>query len=63
MELNSIEKQWSDELQEDVQIVSRGWAHSPDDYALHIGGTFVVAYKRISEIEDYLARYFMVKEA
>lgn len=61
MELNSVERQWSKELDEDVEIVPRGWAHSPTDYALYIGGTHMISYRKVEEIEDYLARYFMVR--
>ena len=62
MKTKSIEEFWAKELGQEVEIVSRGWVHSPQDHALYIGGTFMVAYKHLDEIEDWLARYFMVKE-
>lgn len=54
---------WSRELEEDVEIVVNGWVNEPQDYALYISGTHVVAFKRMSEIEEYLGMYFMKKGA
>lgn len=60
--LEDVEWEWEHELGQEVEILVRGWLERPTDYALYIGGTFVVAYKNIQEIEQYLERYFMVKE-
>ena len=54
---------WSRELEEDVEIVVNGWVNGPQDYALYISGTHVVAFKRMAEIEEYLGMYFMKKGA
>lgn len=58
--LTDAETYWSAEIGESVDINPRGWADYPSDYGLWIGGTFVVAFKRLEEIEDYLSRYFCV---
>jgi len=63
MTLDNIENYWSRELQSDVEIVGRGWGHSPDDYALYIDGTYLTSFKRIDEIEDYLGKYFVLEGA
>lgn len=55
-----IEWYWEHELGQEVEILVRGWLERPTDFALYISGTFVVAYKNIEEIEEYLERYFMV---
>ena len=52
---------WSRELEEDVEIVVNGWVNGPQDYALYISGTHVVAFKRMAEVEEYLGMYFMKK--
>lgn len=54
---------WSRELEEDIEIVIYGWREQPQEYALYIEGTYVVAYKRMAEIEEYLGMYFMKKGA
>ena len=54
-----IERYWSKELGESVDILPRGFKECADDYALYIEGTFVVAYRNLSEIEDYLGKYFV----
>lgn len=63
MNILDVERYWTAELNEDVEIVPVGWTNMPTEYALYIGGTHVVAYKRLEEIEDYLSRYFCVKGA
>lgn len=60
---SDVESYWSKELGEGVDIVPVGWVNMPTEYALYVGGTHVVAFKRLDEIEDYLARMFMVKGA
>lgn len=55
-----IEWQWERELEMEVEIIARGWLERPTDYALYLDNTFMVAYKNIEEIEEYLERYFMV---
>lgn len=62
MKISDVEYYWSSELGETVEINPRGWVDYPSDYGLWVGGTFVVAFKRLEEIEDYLNRYFCVKE-
>lgn len=59
--IQSIEDYWSRELGRTIEIVPRGWASTPDDYALYCDGTFMVSYKHLGEIEDYLSRYFVLK--
>lgn len=61
MSIPDVENYWTQELGESVEIVPRGWADYPSDYALYLGGTFIVAYKRLEEVEDYLSRYFVLK--
>lgn len=61
MSVTDVETYWEQELGEPVEIVPVGWTNMPTEYALYIGGTHVVAYKRLEEIEDYLSRYFCVK--
>lgn len=63
MKLETIESYWEAELGEGVDIVPRGWVDYPSDYALYLSGTFVVAYKNLEEIEDWLERYMMVQDA
>ncbi|QOC59406.1 hypothetical protein SEA_LIFES_81 [Microbacterium phage Lifes] len=63
MSVKDVETYWTAELNEEVEIVPVGWTNMPTEYALYIGGTHVVAYKRLEEIEDYLSRYFCVKGA
>jgi len=63
MSVTDVETYWTAELNEEVEIVPVGWTNMPTEYALYIGGTHVVAYKRLEEIEDYLSRYFCVKGA
>lgn len=58
-----IETYWERELGESVTILARGWVHSPTDFALYIGGTYMVAFKRLGEIESWLETYFMKREA
>lgn len=60
MNIETIESYWSLELGEDVEIVSRGWVDYPSDYALYLSGTYVVAYKNLEEIEQWMERYMMV---
>lgn len=61
--VTDVENYWSTELNEEVEIIPVGWTNIPTEFALYIGGTHVVAYKRLEEIEDYLSRYFCVKGA
>lgn len=61
--VTDVESYWTQELGEDVEIVPVGWTNMPTEFALYVGGTHVVAFKRLEEIEDYLARMFMVKGA
>lgn len=63
MSVTDVETYWKSELNEEVEIVPVGWTNMPTEYALYIGGTHVVAYKRLEEIEDYLSRYFVLKGA
>lgn len=60
-EVLDLETYWSKELGETIEIVPRGWVHSPEDFALYVSGVFVISFKHLDEIEDYLARYFMVQ--
>lgn len=57
-----IEAYWERELGESVTILAMGWVHSPAEYSLHVGGTHIVTLKRLEEIEDYLASYFMKRD-
>lgn len=57
-----VEQFWTKELGEDVEIIARGWQSAPTDYALYISGTYMVAYKRLEEIEDWITRYMLTKE-
>lgn len=57
-----IEWYWEHELGQEVEILVRGWLERPTDHALYIGGTFMVAYKHLHEIESYLERYFMTRK-
>lgn len=61
--MQDIENYWSDELGEDVRILPVGWAEYPSEWSLYISGTHVVAFKKLEEIEDYLSRYFCVRDA
>lgn len=63
MSIPDVENYWAQELGETVEIIPVGWTNMPTEFALYIGGTHVVAYKRLEEIEDYLSRYFCVKGA
>lgn len=54
-----VETFWTRELGQRVEIITRGWVDYPTDYGLWVEGTFMVAYKHLDEIEDYLAVYFM----
>ncbi|USH44539.1 hypothetical protein SEA_CASSITA_85 [Microbacterium phage Cassita] len=63
MSVKDVETYWTAELNEEVEIIPVGWTNMPTEYALYIGGTHVVAYKRLEEVEDYLSRYFCVKGA
>ena len=58
MKTKDVETFWSERIGEDVDIIPRGLISNPDDVALYIGGTFMIAYKDLSEIEDYLAIHF-----
>lgn len=60
--IEELQAYWSEELQEDVQILPMGFVATPDEVGLWVGGTFITSYKRLDEIEDVLERYFMVKE-
>ena len=60
---NVVAEYWSRELDEPVQVEVNGWREGPSDYSLYISGAFVVAFKRMSEIEEYLGMYFMKKGA
>lgn len=51
---------WSVELDEDVEIVPRGLVEDPDDYVLYVAGTFMVSFKYLEEIEEYLGRLFVL---
>ena len=56
---NAVAEYWSRELDEPVQVEVNGWREGPNDYSLYISGAFVVAFRHLHEIEDYLGRYFM----
>lgn len=58
-----LAKYWSDELQEDVQIVPMGYVSDPHEVGLWVGGTFITAYKHLHEVVSYLETYFMRREA
>jgi len=51
-EVLDLETYWSKELGETIEIVPRGWVHSPDDFALYVSGVFVVSFKHLDESED-----------
>lgn len=55
-----IEWQWERELGQEVEIMPRGWVDNPTDFALFLDSTFIVAFKHLHEIENYLERYFLV---
>lgn len=57
--VNDVENYWSEELGESVDIVPVGWHDYPSEYRLLIGGTDVVSFKHLSEIEDFLDVYFV----
>lgn len=59
MSLETVESYWTAELGEPVEIVAVGWVDYPSEYALHISGTHVVAFKRLEEVEDFLDSYFV----
>lgn len=59
--MEDLENYWSAELGESVDIVPVGWADSPAEYRLLIGGTDVVSYRYLEEIEHWLERYMMVQ--
>lgn len=63
MSVTDIETYWAQELGETVEIVPVGWTNCPTEFALYVGGTHVVAYKKLEEVEDYLSRYFVLKGA
>lgn len=63
MKIETLESYWSAELGEGVDIVPVGWAEYPSEYRLLIGGTDVVSYRHLEEIENWLERYMMVQGA
>lgn len=63
MSIPDVENYWAQELGETVEIVPVGWDNCPTEFALYVGGTHVVAYKKLEEVEDYLSRYFVLKGA
>lgn len=52
---------WSHELGQDVAIISMGFVTSPREHGLWVDGTFIVSYKNLHEIDEYLSRYFLVQ--
>lgn len=60
--LDDIERTWSQKLQVEVEIVGRGWQHSPDDFALYLDGHYIDSFRTIAEIEGYLADQVIEKE-
>lgn len=63
MSVTDVETYWQQELGETVEITPVGWENCPTEFALYVGGTHVVAFKRLEEVEDYLSRYFVLKGA
>lgn len=61
MSVTDVENYWSSELNEEVEIIPVGWTNMPTEFALYIGGTHVVAFKALSEVESWLERYMVVK--
>lgn len=59
--IETLENYWAAELGETVDIIPVGWAESPEEYRLLIGGTDVVSYRHLEEIEHWLERYVMVQ--
>lgn len=59
--IETLESYWTAELGEAVDIVPVGWAESPAEYRLLIGGTDVVSYRYLDEIESWLEKYMMVQ--
>jgi hypothetical protein len=59
--IETLESYWAAELGETVDIIPVGWADSPAEYRLLIGGTDVVSYRHLEEIEQWLERYMVLE--
>lgn len=59
--VEDLSKRWTEELGQEIKVISMGFVDSPREYGLWVDGTFITAYKHLSEIENYLSIYFLVK--
>ena len=58
---SALETHWSNEIGEDVSIVTNYWPGSEPDYELRVGGSDAGTFRTLHDLEDYLDRLAVVK--
>lgn len=60
--IEDLETYWSAELGEPVEILTNHWANIPVEFSAYISGRHVVSCSSLEKVEDWMARYSMVRE-